>query len=100
LDNEAGYAVNHVRYIRSTSGTYVAPLDIFGDMVVEDVIGTLSMTPPSGGHVTLTWNGRPGVNLQTSTDLVTWNDVAGTLAASSASLPAGSGPQFYRLVKH
>lgn len=99
-DNEAGYAVNHVRYIRNSSGTYVLPLDVFGNMLVEDVVGTISMSPPSGGNVALTWNGRPGVNLQESTDMVTWTDVAGTWGASSAIRPTGSGPHFYRLVKH
>ncbi len=97
-DNEAGANNNHVRYVRTVGGTTVFE-DVFGVMEVEPLVGSLAIGQPFGGNVPLAWRGRPGVSLQTSTNLTDWSDVPGTYAASSASLPFGTGPGFYRLVK-
>jgi hypothetical protein len=98
-DNEAGFGQNHVRYIR-TSGTYAMPVDTFGVMTAEPEVGSLTVSAPSGGSVTISWNGRTGVRLQSCATLGgTWTDVAGTDGQSSKVIAAGSGQQFFRLVK-
>ena len=71
-DNEAGYGDNHSRYIRRFPN-YAMPTDVFGSQ------GTTSSTEPSFGpaitinctnnQVWLSWLGRPGVGLQSTTSL-------------------------------
>jgi hypothetical protein len=97
-DNEAGVGFNHVRYIRSV-GSYVMPLDVFGAQTVEPAVGSLSIQR-SGSQVVLSWNGRPGVHLQSTTNPANpvWTDYNNTDGLSTASFPA-SGVTFYRLVK-
>jgi hypothetical protein len=98
-DDEAGFATNHVRYIRST-GTYVMPQDKFGSMLQESSFGNLAIGAKSGGNVPITWLGRPGVHLQTKTNLSAgaWVDVSGTDAQSATNYPAGSGASYFRLI--
>ncbi len=68
LDNEAGFATNHIRYIRQ-SGNYILPLDTFGTPVTEPPLGNVTVGAPSGGYIPVSWLGLPGAYLQTSTDL-------------------------------
>ncbi len=105
--NNSGLAIeavgagnNHIRYIRSTTGTYVLPQDTFGSMVQEQSFGNLAIGPKSGGNVPITWLGLPGVNLQTATSLTTggWLDVAGTSGQSLVNYPVGSGASYFRLI--
>jgi hypothetical protein len=97
-DDEAGFAQNHVRYIRAT-GAYTMPLDRFGAQLVEPAVGSLAVGAKSAGHVPVTWNGRPGVHLQTSSNLTTWQDLPATDGLSSTNYPVGAGATFFRLVK-
>jgi hypothetical protein len=100
-DDESGFKSNHVSYIRAT-GNYSLPLDVFGAQAVEPAVGSLAIAPSvTPGHVTLSWNGRPGVHLQSSTNLAGsfWLDVANTDGLSSTNLPAGAVRTFYRLIK-
>lgn len=97
--DEALNFTNHIRYIRTT-GNYVMPLDKFGSMVQEQSFGNLVAGPKSGGSVPITWLGRPGVHLQTRTNLTTgaWLDVSGTDGQSSTNYPVGSGASYFRLI--
>jgi hypothetical protein len=55
----------------------------------------------NGPNVVISWNGGPGIELQKSTSLINpnWQDVPGTLGASSATEPIGSGEAYYRLIQ-
>ena len=100
-DNEAASGSNHVRFIGSV-GSYVMPLDTFGVMFQESPVSTLSIQAASGGgHITVAWEGRPGVHLQRATSLLkaAWQDVADTDGKSSITLTAEGGTSFFRLVK-
>ncbi|HUA39071.1 MAG TPA: hypothetical protein VMA35_11820 [Candidatus Sulfopaludibacter sp.] len=90
--------INHTRYIRST-GNYVLPLDVFGNMVQEQSFGNLAVGAKSGGNVPITWLGRPGVHLQVKTNLTVgaWTDLLGTDAQSATNYPAGAGASYFRL---
>lgn len=100
-DNEAPSGANHVRYIDSSTNTYVLPVDTFGTMYQESEVGPLTLSKQPAGYVTLTWMGRPGINLQTNTNLTSgaWVDVPGTDGISTKVLPLATGQQYYRLVK-
>jgi hypothetical protein len=98
-DTEAGFGQNHVRYVRTVGGTTVLPTDTFGVMEVEPLVGSVSVSQPSGGYVTISWRGRPGVHLESSTDLVTWTEVPNTTGVDSIQVPVSAGPGYYRLVK-
>lgn len=101
-DNEAAVGNDHVRYIRST-GAYTMPVDKFGAPVQETQtgdLGNLTIARAANGHLTITWNGQPGVKLQ-RVDLNTGvaTDVAGTEGQSSADIVADQSSAFYRLAK-
>jgi hypothetical protein len=100
LDDEAGFEENHVRYIGNT-GRCVLPMDTFGLQVVEPVVGSLTIGQPASRHVNVTWNGRLGVHLQTSTNLTlgVWNDLPATETLSATNYPVGAATTFFRLVK-
>jgi hypothetical protein len=51
----------------------------------------------SGGNINLSWVGMPTIKLQQSTSMhpAVWTDVAGTLGASSASVPVSNNHQLY-----
>ena len=115
LDNEAPSGQDHIRYIRVTStGSYTNATDTFGNQYVEPSFGQLAMSPASGGMVNLTWLGRPGVYVQTTTNLTgaSWvnhietdgtNWTAGYSSTngfvSQTNWPAGGGQQFFRLIQ-
>jgi len=98
-DDEAGAGNNHVRYVRST-GTYVMPLDTFGNPLVEASFGNLKASPSTAAHVLISWLGRPGVHLQTKSSLTgSWTDHPETDSLSSTNWPSSGGPTFFRLIK-
>lgn len=102
VDDEAGPNVNHVRYIRST-GTYVLPLDKFGNQPADNEasFGDLKASMSTAGHTLISWLGRPGVHLQTRSNLTSgsWVDHTETDGLSSTNWPTASSPLFFRLIK-
>ncbi|EEF63136.1 hypothetical protein [Pedosphaera parvula] len=99
-DNEAGFAQNHLRYVRTT-GTYVMPVDTFANQLAEPSFGNLNAGAVSAGHVPVTWLGRQGVQLQTRTSLTegSWVAHPETDGLSSTNWPTAGGVLFFRLVK-
>ena len=101
LGDETLSGLNHVRYIRGTSGNYTLPLDTFGSMIAEPKFGNLAIGPASGGSLPVTWLGYPGVYLQSRTNLIsgTWQNNLATGGQNSTNWPNSSGNQFFRLVQ-
>lgn len=101
LDNEAGFAQNHFRYIRTTTGTAVLPLDTFGVQYAEQKVGGLTIGSPVSGHYPITWLPYPGVLLQDRADLTSgnWQNNPNTTGQSSTNWPVSNGNHFFRLVK-
>ena len=113
VDDEAGFAQNHVRYIR-TAGNYAFPVDKFGNQYSEPATGNVAITAPSGGHAVVAWLGHPGIYLQTRSSLTSgsWQDLPWTDGTSWASgvsstngfvsttnYPTSGGQTFFRWVK-
>ena len=100
VDDEAPSGNNHVRFIR-TYGTYNFPVDTFGTQLVEQSFGNLSVGVPFGGHIPVTWLGRPGVHLQSRPTLTSgsWTNYPATDAHSSTNLPM-AGPSLYLRLVH
>lgn len=62
-------------------------------------LGALTISPPSGGQVTVNWTAGPLIRLQTNAPLTgTWGDVPGSLGASSANVPVGTANTYFRLI--
>ena len=99
-DDEAAFKVNNIRYVRTT-GPYVLPLDTFGSQYAEPSFGDLNARPATNSHVLISWLGRPGVHLQTTSNLVNavWQDRPETDSFSSTNWPVGSSRLFFRLIK-
>lgn len=98
VDNEAGFAQNHQRYIRADTGSYVLPLDTFGNQLVEIPFGDLTISSPAGSTIPISWLGLPNVHLQTSTNLgAGFTDHPETAGMSSTNYPVGPGATFFRL---
>ena len=99
-DDEAGANINHVRYVRTT-GTYVMPLDKFGNMQVESSFGNLTASRSTPAHALISWLGRPGVNLQTRSSVTggSWVDHPETDSMSSTNWPSSGAPVYFRLIK-
>ncbi|MDB6020710.1 MAG: hypothetical protein JWQ04_567, partial [Pedosphaera sp.] len=99
VDDEAPSGQNHARYIRGY-GTYYMPVDKFGTQLTESSFGNLAVKPPSGGHIPISWLGRPGVHLQTRTNLTTgaWVDHPETDALSATNWPFTGSSQYFRLI--
>jgi hypothetical protein len=128
VEDEAASGNVHYRGVRlTTSNPYVMPTDTFSSQpYVEPFFstgnigangslagGSLTVGAPSAGNVPVSWLGRPGAHLQTSTNLAStvWQDLAATdgtnwtLGTSSTNgfvsqtnWPAGS-KAFFRLIK-
>ncbi|HWD19045.1 MAG TPA: hypothetical protein VHB20_07170 [Verrucomicrobiae bacterium] len=113
FDDEAGFGDNHNRYVRSL-GTYTMPVDKFGAQ------GSSSLSEPSfsgptvvknGNNISISWLGRPGAHLQTTSSLtapVVWTpdlntDGANLIVApggiATTNMPIGSGDKFFQVVK-
>lgn len=120
-DDEAGFAQNHYRVVRNTAfNPYVMPTDTFGYQYNEPFFnslntagGHLTVGAQSGGNVPVSWLGRPGARLQTTTDLTSgvWQTIVATDGTnwtagysstngfvSVTNWPA-SGNTFFRLIK-
>ncbi|MCX6922594.1 MAG: hypothetical protein NT154_05175, partial [Verrucomicrobia bacterium] len=106
-DNEAGFAQNHIRYVRTLSGVpYTMPTDRFGTnqgpLLVETSTSNLVIGAVSGGKIPVSWGGRQCVTLQTKPSLSggVWTDLPATEGTSSTNWPiSGNGPQFFRWKK-
>lgn len=106
LDNEAGFADNHIRYVRA-SGTFKLPTDVFGQMVKETPdggpsdLGAIAIRRAANGNVTLDWTGGAGIRLQKTASLgaASWSDVAGSSGASTITVPASGSAGFFRLIR-
>lgn len=98
-DNEAPSGQNHLRYIRNL-GTYVMPLDTFGTQIIEPASGDLAIRPSPPGSIVMTWLGRPGIALESSTSLSgPWTEVSGTDGASSTVQGVVGNQRYYRLLQ-
>jgi hypothetical protein len=120
-DDEAGFAQNHYRVVRSTAmNPYPLPVDKFGNQYGEPFFNSgnttgaqLTVGAPSGGKVPVTWLGRPGAHLQVATTLGgSWQDLPETDGTnwvsgfnnatngfvSQTNWPV-SGNAFFRLIK-
>jgi hypothetical protein len=105
IDNEAGFAQNHTRYIRTT-GTYDFPLDIFGlqrtnaAAATEQPIMNLTLGSPVAGQFPISWLGLPNTHLQYTTNLVNgvWVDLNATTGGSSTNWPKTTMPAYFRVV--
>ncbi len=120
-DDEGGFAQNHYRVVRNTAfNPYVMPTDTFGYQYNEPFFsslntagGHLTVGTQSGGNVPVSWLGRPGARLQTTTDLTSgvWQTIVATDGTnwtagysstngfvSVTNWPA-SGNTFFRLIK-
>ncbi len=55
----------------------------------------------SGGNITISWAGSPTVRLQQASNLSApiWQDVPGTVGASSVTLPLSANAAFFKLVQ-
>jgi hypothetical protein len=111
-DNEAGFADNHQRWVRSQPN-YTMPVDTFGSQGAatqsEISFGNLAVTNLGGGQVQLSWLGRNGVALQTTSNLnpAVWISQPLTDGTNLMVAPGGEastnysiapGNQFYRLI--
>jgi hypothetical protein len=104
FDNELGFGVNHLKFVRTTGTSYTMPLSYFGSNYIaelsEQSFGNLTIAPGSGGTVPINWLGRQCVTLQTkSTINGAWTDLPATDAKSSTNYPNTGGNQFFRLQK-
>jgi hypothetical protein len=120
-DDEAASGQNHYRVVRNTAfNPYIMPTDTFGNQYNEPFFnsgntggGHLTVGAQSGGNVPVSWLGRPGARLQTTTDLISgvWQTVVatdGTNWTAGYSSTNGfvsvtnwpvSGNTFFRLIK-
>jgi len=121
-DDEAGFALNHIRVERTLAfQPYLLPIDTFGYQYNEPyfsanstVGGNLTVGLVSGGRVPVTWLGRPGAHLQTKSSLTSgsWQSIPATDGTnwstgfgstngfvSETNYPTSGGTIFFRLVK-
>jgi hypothetical protein len=87
VTDEPVNGINHQRVVRITStGAYTLPTDQFGNPYEEPVINLidttgaeLTVSSPIGGQVPVTWLGRPGAKLQSTTNVIgSWQTIAAT----------------------
>jgi hypothetical protein len=104
-DNET--AAGLVNSVQIRSGTLSeAEIAALGGATAEGIPGVASTgikiagITAGGGNVTITWTGGAGIKLQSAATLGgAWTDVAGSVGASTATVPAGDAAAFFRLVK-
>jgi hypothetical protein len=106
-NNEAPDGSDHVRYVRQV-GSYTLPLDTFSTQTVETSFGSLTVEPAWAGHVLVSWLGRPGVYLQTTTNLNSATNWVTHLESAAYGSPSGiystnypttAKSTFFRLIK-
>ncbi len=95
---------NRTRYLRTTNGVDVLPLDVWGvglpngNRYEESKVGNVTIGKPAGGTVPLTWVGYPGLNLQSATNINgPWSNVPGTDTQNSGNVSTTPSQQFFRL---
>jgi len=111
-DDEAPSNDNHQRYVRAL-GSYTMPTDKFGGQgtstLSEPSFGNLAIARAAGNAVHVTWLGRPGVHLETTSSLsspINWTqqyltdgtNLTGPFGNMSANLPNAGGNLFIRLI--
>jgi hypothetical protein len=111
-DDEAGFGDNHERWIRSLPN-YTMPVDVFGSQgattQTEIGFGNLVIATATNNQIQVSWLGRRGVEVQTTTNLssAVWTsqpltDGTNLLVApggtASTNYAIGAGSLFYRLV--
>jgi hypothetical protein len=111
-DDEAGFADNHERWIRSQPN-YTMPVDTYASQgastQTEIAFGNLAATASTNNQIQVSWLGRPGVELQTTPSLspAVWTSqpltdgtnlmvAPGGIATTNYTI--GAGNLFYRLV--
>ena len=99
-DNEAPQGNNHVDFIR-TVGSYTFPMDTFGNPLSGISFGNLEVRKSDATHTLISWLGRPGVHLQTRTNLTTgaWVEHLETDGMSFTNWPSGGSSTFFRLIR-
>ncbi|MBC8095408.1 MAG: hypothetical protein H7Y43_06325 [Akkermansiaceae bacterium] len=85
---------NRIATLTSTN-EMVFPLVFFNNV---NNLGSVALGPISGGLLPVSWTAGTHVRLQSSTNLISWQNVADTEAQSSANISVTGGVQFYRLV--
>lgn len=84
------------RTFASSNSAITLPVVFFENI---NHLGSLTLSPPSGGASTVSWTGGPLVRLQTNAPLTgTWGDVPGTEGASSANITIGPSNTYFRLI--
>jgi hypothetical protein len=125
-DNEAGQGDNHSRYVRSllpgspTQASYAMPTDVFGSQAnstsSESSFGNFTVGD-SNNNISLTWLGRTGVRLQSTTSLtppIVWTQLPLTdgtnlivtqgpgsspsAGYATTNYPIGSGNKYFELI--
>jgi hypothetical protein len=82
-------------YTLTSTNQQSLPLVFFNS--VAD-LGPLSISPVSGGQITISWTAGPQIRLQRASSLSgPWQDVPNTAGQSSVSSPIQSEPAFFRL---
>jgi hypothetical protein len=80
--------------LTSTNET-VVPLAFFSNV---SNLGAISLSPISGGQLTLSWTSGPFIWLQSATSPTgAWQDVENSQGVGGATVNVGSGNQFFRL---
>jgi hypothetical protein len=112
LDDEAPSGDNHERWIRSLPD-YTMPVDTYASQgtanQVEVGFGDLTVSNAGNNQIELSWLGRRGVHLQTTTNLSSgqWTDqyltdgtnlIVAPGGMASTNYTVGPGSLFYRLV--
>jgi hypothetical protein len=94
MDDEAGFLNNHERWVRSLPA-YTMPTDTFGAQGAatqsEGSFGDLTISHAGTSSVTLSWIGRRGVHLQTSTNLSAGAGWTNLLLTDGTNLTVGPG---------
>ena len=102
LDNEDGFADNHVRYINA-DGAYELPIESFGVMIKETGrdLGSIVISESDADTLTLSWTGGEGIRLQRASELGgEWTNVEGSEGVSTIDVPIEEdGAGFFRLIR-
>lgn len=97
LNGSTWESIDNRTYTVSSTDPQTLPGQYFNN--VGD-LGSLSVGAVSGGQLTLSWMAGPLVRLQTAAALgaATWQDVPNSEGQASATVAAGAGRAYFRLV--
>jgi hypothetical protein len=106
-DNEAGFQVNHTRYVRTLATVpYTMPVDRFGTNagppLMEGATSNIVIGAESAGHIPISWAGMQCLTLQTKSALGSpggWVNLPATEGTSFTNWPVGATPQYFRWQK-